>query len=101
MTTITVDKYQFSYIEHGQPSFGWIVTFAWYFSVSEFNAALSSGHIKNGGIVQPIMEFQTSLVIECLENTIGFGIEINWLTRIIFCKYFIPSLKSSCSKTLL
>ena len=39
--------------------------------VLEVNTALASGHFQNDGLVQPILDFQRALAIECLNNTIG------------------------------
>ena len=45
--------------------------FAWYLVVLEVNTYLASGHFQNDGVVQPSLDFQRALAIECLENKIG------------------------------
>ena len=42
--------------------------FDWYFDVSEVNTYLESDHSQNDGLVQPIVDFQRILEIECLDN---------------------------------
>ena len=39
--------------------------------MSEVNTDLESGHFQHYGLVQPGLDFQRVLEIECLENTIG------------------------------
>ena len=45
--------------------------FAWYLVVLEVNTAIASGNFQNDGVVQPSLDFQRALAIECLENKIG------------------------------
>jgi hypothetical protein len=39
--------------------------------IAEGNTALASGHLQNGGVLLPTLEFRRALAKECLENTIG------------------------------
>ena len=45
--------------------------FSWCLAVLEVNRALASGHFRNGGVVQPSMDFWRALEIDFLKNTIG------------------------------
>ena len=45
--------------------------FAWYLASMEVSTALAPGHFQSHGIIMPTLSFQSQLVINCMENTIG------------------------------
>ena len=58
--------------------------FAYYLVVPEVNTALLSRHFQNDGVVQPSLDFQRALAMECLENTIRVELEENGQPNRIF-----------------
>ena len=62
--------------------------------VPEFNTALLSRHFQNDGVVQPSLDFQRALAMECLENKIRVELGENRKSNRIFKSLIcVPSEK--------